>query len=89
MRLPEFLFACLGNPWIWLVAVLGLTALLSWLIALSRLPLTWAYPLTSLSFVVVLAGGILLFGESPTWPKVIATGCIILGVGILGLSKVG
>lgn len=69
--------------------MLGLAALLSWLIALSRLPLTWAYPLTSLSFVVVLAGGVLLFGEPLTWPKALATGFIILGVGTLGLSKVG
>jgi drug/metabolite transporter (DMT)-like permease len=55
-------------------------ASLAWMAALSRFPLSYAYPFTSLTFVLVLAISICLFGETLTLNKVAGVVLIALGV---------
>ena len=57
-----------------------------WLVALSRLPVSVAYPLLSVGYVfnAVLAYG--LFGESLTVQKLVGIGFIIVGVVIVARS---
>lgn len=63
----------------------GLSALF-WLVALSRLPLSTAYPLVSSSYVLVLAFSTLVLGERPgpvVWggALLIVTGIALVGIG--------
>jgi undecaprenyl phosphate-alpha-L-ara4N flippase subunit ArnF len=71
--------------------MLGLTAFGSsavfWLVALSRLPLSTAYPVVSLSYVLVLGFGMLLLGERPsvvTWAGALL---VMSGVAIIGIGQ--
>lgn len=55
-------------------------SLLCWIIALKTLPLTKAYPLLSLSYIIVFLAAIPLFAESLSVTKSAGLACIIVGV---------
>ena len=64
--------------------VIGYLALLTrsaiWIAVLRRLPLSFAYPVMSLSFVLVLLASNYLFNEALTVPRIIGSVLIIAGV---------
>lgn len=55
---------------------------LFWMATMSKLDISFAYPVTSLGFVLVLLFSWLLFGEPLNIYKIIGTLCIVLGVSI-------
>lgn len=58
-----------------------------WILALSKkIPLSYAYPFTSMSFVFVLLASALIFGEHLTWQKLAGVGLIISGIAISASS---
>ncbi len=68
------------------LAAFGSSALF-WLVALSRLPLSTAYPIVSLSYVVLLAMSTIVLGERPsllTWSGAVLVMC---GVAIIGIGQ--
>lgn len=70
------------NPWV--VSALGgaVIAAFAWMAALSRLPLSQAYPFIGLSFVLVLFLSAIFFGETVTLPKVAGVVLIVGGIAI-------
>jgi len=60
-------------------ALYGASALL-WLFVLARLPLSTAYPLLALNFVLVQLAGTLFFGEPFTAVKGVGLALIVAGV---------
>jgi multidrug transporter EmrE-like cation transporter len=77
----------LFNPWI--IAGLGSAFLASllWMLALTKLDLSEAYPYTALSFVLILLTSYFLFGEPLTMGKVLGTGLVISGIFVLALTS--
>jgi multidrug transporter EmrE-like cation transporter len=76
----------LTSQLVWLGLVLyGMSAVL-WLWVLSRLPVSLAYPLVSLGFVVTMAVGVIWLGEPVSWARVAACALIVAGVVLLGLD---
>jgi multidrug transporter EmrE-like cation transporter len=61
-------------------------AALFWIAALSKFQLSYAYPFMSLSFVLVVALSILLFGESVNVFKLFGVAAICGGLVLLGLG---
>lgn len=57
-----------------------------WIMGLSRVPVSVAYPLLSLGYVVNAAAAWWLFGESITTQKVVGIGFIIIGVYLVARS---
>ena len=78
----SFVVRLLFNPWILGGLFLALLSAICWMIAMSKLPLSHAYPFVSLSFVLVLVLSAVCFGESVTWPKILGVSLIVLGVGV-------
>jgi len=70
------------NPWVVSCLVAGLLAFLSWMAALTRFDLTYAYPFVSITFVLVLLLSAVFFGESITLGKSLGVLLIILGVAL-------
>jgi multidrug transporter EmrE-like cation transporter len=68
------------NPWIVSSFSCAFLAAISWIVAVSKFPLSYAYPFMSLAFVLVLLLSSALFHESITLPKVIGVGLITAGV---------
>jgi drug/metabolite transporter (DMT)-like permease len=57
-----------------------------WLIGLSRVPVSQAYPLLSLGYVINIALAWWLLGEVPTVQRVVGIGIIIVGVVLVARS---
>ncbi|MCX6647673.1 MAG: EamA family transporter [bacterium] len=60
-----------------------------WLWILSRVPLSFAYPCISFSYVIIIIAGKYIFKERIDIWKLIAIILILLGVAALGFSETG
>ena len=77
----HFLFAMLLNPWIVSGLAAAVAASLCWMLALTKLPLSEAYPFTAAQFIIVVVGGAWLFSEPLSVPRII--GVILIGIGVV------
>lgn len=57
-----------------------------WLVALRDTPLSVAYPMVALSYIIIFAGSYFLFSEPVTWGKVIGAVLIVAGIIVIGRS---
>lgn len=76
----------LFSPWILAGAALYAFATVVWLVVLSRLPLSTAYPLQSIAYVLGLFVAWLVFGEAIPPNRWIGAGIIIAGVAVISLK---
>lgn len=67
-------------PWFWAGFACYGISLFTWIATLSRLPVSVAYPLVSIGYVINAILAWWLFGESLTMQKVVGIGFIIIGV---------
>jgi multidrug transporter EmrE-like cation transporter len=72
-----------AQPFIWLGLGCYAVSVAVWIAALSRVPVSLAYPFLSLGYVVNAFAAWYLFGESLNAQKLVAVGVIILGVWLL------
>ena len=86
-----------GSGWIWLenaltsrwmIAVLGVEIALFfvWMRVLTKLDLSKAYPLSAFSYILVLATGWLVFGESISRLQLVGSGLILAGVWVVSTA---
>jgi multidrug transporter EmrE-like cation transporter len=64
------------------------TSLLVWLAALSKAPVSTAYPMLSLGYIVVAAASVLWLGETLSPAKVLGIALICAGVVLVSRSSV-
>lgn len=82
------LASLLLKPWVVSAFVAAFGASLCWMAAISRLPLSKAYPFTALSFPLIAVLAAWLFSESFDGYKLVGTAFIIAGVIVLSRSGV-
>lgn len=75
-----FMLRTLCDGYVISTYVAALLASLTWMAALTRLELSFAYPFMSLAFVFVLVLGIAFLGETNTIGKVLGTLFIVAGL---------
>ena len=75
-----FLLRLTCNPWVLSGLAAAFLAALAWMAAMTRLPLSHAYPFVSFSFVLVLISSAVFFHEPLTWPKLVGMACIVAGI---------
>ncbi|PAV30907.1 hypothetical protein CIL05_04115 [Virgibacillus profundi] len=75
-----FLLQLLLNPWILSGFFAAFLAALSWMAAMTKFDISYAYPFMSLSFVLVFILSAFLFGEPVSMQKVIGFALIVLGI---------
>jgi drug/metabolite transporter (DMT)-like permease len=73
------------NPYVILGLAIYVSGTVFWLVALSRVELSYAYPFASLSYVVMLAASWLLFHENISLVRLLGT--LVVGVGVLLISR--
>lgn len=76
----QYVFRMLMNAWVISGLVAAFLASLCWMMAVSRLQLSKAYPFMALNFVLVVMAAVPLFGELFTWPKAVGLVLIVLGI---------
>jgi len=77
----------LSNPLFVAAVALYCIGFVVWLIVLSKLDLSFAYPLLALSYCLVPALSQYYFGEHVSPVRWLGIGIICLGVGVVGVSK--
>jgi len=85
-KLGELLWRMGTNPYVIAGLAIYVTGTVFWLVALSRVDLSYAYPFASLSYVVMLVAAWLLFKEDLSLLRLAGTGVVILGVLLIARS---
>ena len=78
-------FSMLLNPYIIIALVLTLLAGVTWMIAMTKFEISYAYPFTLLALVLVTIFSVIFFGESVNIYKLI--GIVFIMLGIVVISK--
>jgi multidrug transporter EmrE-like cation transporter len=91
-RLPGDLAGAIGfllrlffNIWILSGFLAAFLASLSWMAAMTKFEMSYAYPFMSLNFIVVLILSFLILSEPFAWNKI--TGTLIVISGLIVLSR--
>ncbi|MEN5204653.1 hypothetical protein ABE473_09350 [Stenotrophomonas sp. TWI700] len=71
------------QPWVISAFVAAFGASLCWMLAVSRLELSRAYPFMALNFLIVCIAAVPLFGEAFTLSKTIGLATVIVGLIII------
>ena len=81
----HFLWTLLLNPWVASSFAAALVAALFWIVAMTKLQLSHAYPFVAVSFALVLLLSWALLNEPLTWQKV--AGVILIACGVIISSQ--
>ncbi|MCP3867407.1 MAG: EamA family transporter [Gammaproteobacteria bacterium] len=76
----------MSEPWLWVGLFCYGISVIIWILALSRVDVSIAYPMLSIGYVVNAFAAWALFGEVMTLARLSGMGIIILGVFILARS---
>ncbi len=76
----------MSGPWLWAGLFCYGISVVVWILALSRVDVTIAYPMLSIGYVVNALAAWALFGEALTVARLGGIGIIILGVYVLARS---
>jgi drug/metabolite transporter (DMT)-like permease len=74
------------NPYVIIGLAIYVSGTVFWLVTLSRVDLSYAYPFASLSYVVMLAASWLLFSENITSLRLLGTLVVCAGVFLISRS---
>ncbi len=77
----SFLLRKCFNPWVFSTFAAAFFAALCWMAAMTILPISVAYPFTSLAFVLVMLGSKFFFDESLSRNKI--AGTVLLGISLI------
>ena len=75
-----FVLGLLAMPWVWVAFACTFLAGVAWMLTLSRLELTYAFPFTGITFLVILLAGALMFGEHVSAGRIIGTLLVVAGL---------
>jgi drug/metabolite transporter (DMT)-like permease len=78
------LIGALLDPFVLAAFVSAFGASLAWMAAMTRFELSYAYPFTSLNFIVVLVLSVLFLGETLTVHKAVGVALIVAGTLFVG-----
>ena len=72
-------------PYVWILAGLGVYAVGTgfWMLCLGYLELSYAYPFTGLTYVLVFGASWWLFHDAVSWQRVAGILLVCLGVGLI------
>ena len=79
-------FSMLLNPYIIISLVLTLLAGVTWMIAMTKFEISYAYPFTLLGLVLVTIFSVVFFGESVNTYKISGIALIILGIAVISMG---
>ena len=76
----------LTNPYMWSALFLYGISTVLWVYSLSKVELSYAYPMVALGYVVVCGFSVLLFQETMTGLRIAGLFVIVLGVVMIAMS---
>ena len=82
-----FVIKLLKDWQVWVVAICILASGILWWAAVSRVPLSFAFPFAAMSYPMIFICSIAFLGESFSVSKLLANALIVAGVIIMGMSS--
>lgn len=79
-NIGRIFLAVAGNEYIWAGLICYVISVVVWLLVLSRVEVSYAYPLLSVGYIVTACAGWLFFQESLSFTRLLGIGVICLGV---------
>ncbi len=83
--IPQVAKSVAGNPFILLGLLCYVVSVVVWLLVLSRVEMSYAYPFLSVGYIIVTVLGYVLFQESVTFYRIL--GVIIICLGVILVSR--
>jgi drug/metabolite transporter (DMT)-like permease len=77
----------IAEPRLWIGLMLFGVSALFWLVVLSRLPLSVAYPVVGVSYVIVVALSRFMLHEHVPSLRWVGAVVVAIGIGIIGISS--
>ena len=68
------------NPWVLSALSAAFLASIAWMIAMTKLEISRAFPLTAITFICITLGGALLFKEPLTPLRILGVALLALGI---------
>ena len=87
MDLWHMIVDAIGNIYIWAGMFSYAVSILLWMVVLSKVNVSLAYPFLSIGYIVTAVIAYFVFGEPLTFQKLLGIATICLGVVILTYSK--
>lgn len=75
------------QPWLWLALVSEVFAFILWMKVLSTHNLSKAFPLSAVSYILILASGWLLFGEPVMQMQIVGSVLIMAGIWLISTAS--
>lgn len=82
-----YVLAMLADPWVLSGLAGAFLASIAYMLALEKLPLSYAYPLMALSFVIVPVAAVMVFGGRIPLLQAVGLCLIVLGVSLSAMAK--
>ena len=76
----SFIVNLLINPWVLSGILATFLAGVSWMLAMTKFDLSYAYPFVSLNYVFIMAAGFFLFNESMSPAKIAGSALVVIGI---------
>lgn len=76
----SYVLNLLVNPWVLSGIVATFFAGVSWMLAMTKFEISYAYPFVSLNYILVLVAGFFLFNEAISATKLAGSALVILGI---------
>ena len=83
--LSRYVFQLLLSPWVLSGLAAAFFGSICWMLALTRLELSRAYPFTALGLVLVFAASAAIFGEALSAGKLLGGGLIVAGICVVAV----
>ncbi len=74
------------SPWVVFAFASAFAASLCWMMAISRMPISKAYPFMAINFPLVAVAAVLFFKEQMDFARIAGTALIMIGVLVLSRS---
>jgi drug/metabolite transporter (DMT)-like permease len=79
----NYILTLLINPWVLSGILATFFAGISWMLAMTKFEISYAFPFVSLNYIIILFSGFLIFNESISITKILGSALVILGIVIM------
>lgn len=83
----HYIAELLLNPWVISALVSTFCAGISWMMAMTRFEISYAFPFVSLNYVLILVLSVLLFNETITISKLIGSALVMAGIFVIAMGS--
>nr|WP_321467740.1 SMR family transporter [uncultured Desulfobulbus sp.] len=86
-NIPRIVWEVAANGYIWVGLICYVVSVVVWLLVLSRVEVSYAYPLLSVGYIVTACAGWFLFQENMSPARLLGIAVICLGVYLITRSS--